>query len=239
MLLTLAGTCQSLCAAELPPPVDREIDFMRDVDPIFVQHCYACHGDDAARTAKRIADAIGITLSTANLIARAARTPDIGKADSRFQNWLDPEQRRSSSLAKSEIPRPRCEHGRAASGWPSGGRHEELSRRLAFDWLAQGNHDFSEGEQELLLHLVVAHHGYGRPLVTPVEDPTGTKVAYQIDGREVIADANLSTVDWGQPTRFASLNQLYGCWGLALLEAIIRQADHLVSAAADTALEIR
>jgi len=38
MLLTLAGTCQSLCAAELPPPVDREIDFMRDVDPIFVQH---------------------------------------------------------------------------------------------------------------------------------------------------------------------------------------------------------
>ncbi len=212
-----------------------EFDELSIADPVSLD----AHGDDAARTAKRIADAIGITLSTANLIERAARTHDIGKADSRFQNWLDPEQRSSSALAKSEIPRPRWEHGRAASGWPSGGRHEELSRRLAFDWLAQGNHDFSEGEQELLLHLVVAHHGYGRPLVTPVEDPTGTKVAYQIDGREVIADANLSTVDWGQPTRFASLNQLYGCWGLALLEAIIRQADHLVSAAADTALEIR
>ena len=34
--------------SELPPSVDREIDFMRDVDPIFVQHCYICHGDDVA-----------------------------------------------------------------------------------------------------------------------------------------------------------------------------------------------
>lgn len=32
----------------LPPPVSRKIDFMADVDPIFVQHCYLCHGDDAA-----------------------------------------------------------------------------------------------------------------------------------------------------------------------------------------------
>ena len=39
--------CVAAEAAELPPPVDREINFMRDVDPIFVQHCYACHGDEA------------------------------------------------------------------------------------------------------------------------------------------------------------------------------------------------
>ncbi len=32
----------------MPPPANREIDFMRDVDPIFQQHCYACHGDEAA-----------------------------------------------------------------------------------------------------------------------------------------------------------------------------------------------
>ena len=35
-------------AAELPPPAGREIDFMQDVDPIFVKSCYVCHGDDAA-----------------------------------------------------------------------------------------------------------------------------------------------------------------------------------------------
>ena len=33
--------------SSLPPPADRKIDFMADVDPIFVQHCYMCHGDEA------------------------------------------------------------------------------------------------------------------------------------------------------------------------------------------------
>ena len=226
----------------VPPPVEEEQEVSFDehdelsiADPVGLE----AHGNDVAKTARRIADAIGVTPRTAELIEMAARTHDIGKADSRFQSWLDPDQDHSDALAKSEVPRSQWEHSRAASGWPRGGRHEELSRRLASDWLAQGNHDFHEDEQNLLLHLVVAHHGRGRPLVVPVDDPTGTKVAYQIDGRDVIADADLSTVDWEQPTRFAALNGLYGCWGLALLESIIRQADHLVSGAAQTALEIR
>ncbi len=32
--------------SSLPPPIERKIDFMADVDPIFVKHCYMCHGDD-------------------------------------------------------------------------------------------------------------------------------------------------------------------------------------------------
>ena len=32
--------------AKLPPAVEREIDFLKDVDPIFKQRCYTCHGDD-------------------------------------------------------------------------------------------------------------------------------------------------------------------------------------------------
>ncbi len=48
MLFALAGACQFLCAFELPPSADRTIDFVRAADPIFVQHCYACQGDDAA-----------------------------------------------------------------------------------------------------------------------------------------------------------------------------------------------
>ena len=31
----------------LPPPADREVDFTRDIDPLFEKRCYACHGDDA------------------------------------------------------------------------------------------------------------------------------------------------------------------------------------------------
>ena len=62
----------------------------------------------------------------------------------------------------------------------------------------------------------------------------------EIDGSEVMAEADLSGADWGQPARFAALNSRYGCWGLALLEAVVRQADHLVSKKArETELEIR
>ena len=32
----------------LPEPAAGEIDFLRDVDPIFVEHCYMCHGDEAS-----------------------------------------------------------------------------------------------------------------------------------------------------------------------------------------------
>ena len=34
--------------SRLPPSAGQEIDFMRDVDPIFQQHCYMCHGDEAS-----------------------------------------------------------------------------------------------------------------------------------------------------------------------------------------------
>ncbi len=34
-------------AQSLPPPVDRKIDFTRDVDPLLERRCYGCHGDEA------------------------------------------------------------------------------------------------------------------------------------------------------------------------------------------------
>ncbi len=197
------------------------------------------HGDDTAVQAGRIARAVGFTSRIVEVVERSALIHDIGKADIRFQNWLDPNQSRSEVMAKSKLQRSQWERNRAASGWPRGGRHEELSRRLAHAWLAQGGHDLREVEQALLMHLVVAHHGRGRPLVPPVGDSTGTNVTYQIDGHNVTADADLSTVDWSQPARFASLNEIYGFWGLALLEAVVRQSDHLVSGAAQRAMEIR
>ncbi len=187
------------------------------------------HGNDAARIARCLANALGISSRTAEIVETAARLHDIGKADERFQTWLDPDRERPEPSAKSEAPRSEWERRRRASGWPRGGRHEELSRRLACAWLAVGNHSFAKREQDLLLHLVVAHHGRARPLVEPVDDQTGHTVAYRIDGRDVTAGADLSNADWGQPARFAKLNSRYGCWGLALLETVVRQADHLVS----------
>ena len=46
--LALLALPQEAHPAELPEPAAGQVDFMRDVDPIFVRHCYACHGDEAA-----------------------------------------------------------------------------------------------------------------------------------------------------------------------------------------------
>lgn len=202
-----------------------EYDELSIADPVSLE----AHGTDTAAAAKAIAEAAGIDSRTAEIVELAARLHDIGKADMRFQNWLDPDETHPGLLAKSNTPGSEWERRRNASGWPKGGRHEELSRRLADAWLAQGDHGLTDDEQKLLLHLVVAHHGRGRPLVAPVNDQNGTTVDYQIEGCEVTACADLSGVDWDQPARFAALNWHYGCWGLALLETVIRQADHLVS----------
>jgi hypothetical protein len=51
LLLLCAGP---LVAADLPPPADRRIDFERDVRPLLVQHCYACHGPDRQRAGLRL-----------------------------------------------------------------------------------------------------------------------------------------------------------------------------------------
>ena len=48
-LLILGGLlAPAVCAqsgAELPPPVEGEVDFQRDIQPLFAQRCTACHGE--------------------------------------------------------------------------------------------------------------------------------------------------------------------------------------------------
>ena len=40
---TLIGVA-SLEAQELPPPAERPVDYVADIQPLFEKHCYACHG---------------------------------------------------------------------------------------------------------------------------------------------------------------------------------------------------
>jgi len=101
------------------------------------------------------------------------------------------------------------------------------------NWLQCQEPARDEQLDELLIHLVVSHHGRGRPLIMPVSDGTLSPVRCEIGGVTVTACADLSVADWEQPERFAHLNVRYGPWGLALLEAIVRQADHRVSAGGD------
>lgn len=42
------------CAADLPPPAAGRVDFVRDVQPIFAQHCLACHGGKMQKSDYRV-----------------------------------------------------------------------------------------------------------------------------------------------------------------------------------------
>lgn len=189
------------------------------------------HCEAVAAFAESVCARIGLPPDLIKVVKHAGRLHDIGKADQRFQRWLSPEWSQNDiPLAKSSTPRHQWESRRKVAGWPRGGRHEALSARIALAWL--NNHpDWGNCSvmRELLVHLVISHHGKGRPLIMPVADnPSPTKEAVVL-GERINFSADLGTVDWKQPSRFRKLNQYFGPWGLALLEAILRLSDHAVS----------
>lgn len=188
------------------------------------------HGRAVAALARSIANRLGLSTELALAVESGGRYHDVGKADRRFQRWLDPYGNHVGTvLAKSDMPRDRWDAARAESGWPRGGRHEALSARL-IERMMESNPGWGDPElRDLVLHLVISHHGRGRPLVLPVADGTALAVSTRIDGVSVEVTANLAHIDWAQPARFRRLNDQFGPWGLALLETIVRQADHAVS----------
>lgn len=84
--------------------------------------------------------------------------------------------------------------------------------------------------QDLLLHLIAAHHGRGRPHfpVDPDCDPPLDETFEPAPkGRDVPGMAA------AVPQRFARLQRKYGRWGLAYLESLVRAADILASQRAE------
>ena len=195
------------------------------------------HGQEVGARARVIAQRIGLSPDLAAVVELAGALHDIGKSDTRFQRWLSPERPRGVLLAKSNTPRHRWEAARAVARWPLGGRHEDLSARLVRAWLEQDPHWAGSEYYELLVHLVISHHGKGRPLVPPAPDGTDATVSSVVRNVQVSAPADLAVVDWSQPRRFRQLNNRFGPWGLALLEAIVVRADHAVSAGAQLVQE--
>lgn len=178
-------------------------------------------------TAEHVALAIGLSPELVRGCARAGAFHDVGKNDERFQRWLAPDGDDRGLMAKSPRSLGDKERLRREAGWPKGGRHEVVSLRLLRAFYDQ--HPVTDHDAELVLHLVASHHGHGRPSLPPSIDHAPITVTAPINGKEVTVSADLSVVDWDQPARFHRLCERYGYWGLALLEAVVRQADHAIS----------
>ena len=145
------------------------------------------HGGAVATVSRLMAERMGLSSELAKVIHQAGRWHDIGKADERFQRWLDPggesgNGRGSRLLAKSSTPRHLWNATRVAAGWPRGGRHEALSARLVRLWIETTEGSLAPPMVDLLVHLVISHHGSGRPVVPPVIDGTPEKMAFELKG---------------------------------------------------------
>jgi len=74
--------------------------------------------------------------------------------------------------------------------------------------------------QDLVLHLIAAHHGRARPHF-PTEEAFDLERTAS-DAAEIVREV---------PRRFARLQRRYGRWGLAYIESLVRAADALASQA--------
>ena len=48
------GWAAEVDLTKLPPPATRPVDFVKDVQPIFANHCYGCHGAKRSEAAFRL-----------------------------------------------------------------------------------------------------------------------------------------------------------------------------------------
>lgn len=177
----------------------------------------------------------------------AARYHDVGKLDNRFQAWLNrgvrppPDERLAHS---GYSPRSRASKAfRITAGWPQGKRHEMISAVLAARALRAGAFDSCEVafDSDLLLYLPPIHHGQMRPFLPmfrrdgrlrDAEDPDSSPVTVtaKIEGTTVSAPSDEEIGFLDHADRFLQLNDRYGPWGLAALEATLVLADRVASA---------
>ena len=190
------------------------------------------HGDEVESIAMGFAKALGLG-AVAKDLGLAAYLHDAGKADRRFQTMLaggdEWNVRDDRALAKSV----RWVAGAwQDAGLPKGWRHEAQSVRLAMS-----HPRFTEAcDPELVLWLIGTHHGLGRPFFGFVESEPGASITscLGVDGWpdiEFVGPQSLAFTYCGSswPDLFDVLNQRYGIWGLAHLEAVLRLADHRAS----------
>jgi CRISPR-associated endonuclease/helicase Cas3 len=212
---------------DIQPDADDEQDQNNELNSRRYWHWYVrprSADDDGSRTARkeqelvphlqsaeRFAAALATKLlgesNEARAVALAAKWHDLGKHRAIWQRSIG-NLHRDRVLAKSS--------GRRRPLELTNYRHElgsliDISSDPDFRRIAPE-------VQDLILHLIAAHHGRARPHFPADEafDPERPDECAAEIVREV-------------PRRFARLQRKYGRWGLAYLESLVRAADALAS----------
>lgn len=199
------------------------------------------HHANVADRAAAIARALGLPQSVVAAVEAAAGWHDLGKVEPRFQAMLCGGDALEVLLLEEPLAKSRLDgndrasyrRARRRSQLPAGARHEAWSSALVREHLAAT--PTAALDRDLVVHLVASHHGHARPWFPPVVDDDPRDVTATIEGGPAgipagkLTVSSSRTVDFEHPARFAALNQRYGRWGLALLEAIVRCADMTVS----------
>ncbi|WP_295432968.1 type I-U CRISPR-associated helicase/endonuclease Cas3 [uncultured Thiodictyon sp.] len=163
------------------------------------------HRSAAAAKAREIASRIGLPRLEAQALEIATRLHDEGKRAEHWQRAFNA-PRQGGPYAKTEGP---C-NIRLLNGY----RHEFGSLRYAeADPEVQ---TLPADLQELVLHLIAAHHGQARPLI---------RTSGCDDGPPSTLEAHACKV----ALRFARLQKRWGPWGLAWWESLLRAADQQAS----------
>ena len=172
------------------------------------------HLNDTAEFARQIVAGLQIPEDLKRAIVVAAMYHDLGKCRKLWQQSIGNRQyltdidawaKSGQRIAALERTRYRHEFGSI----------KDVSRRAEFDAL-------SPELQQLVLHLIAAHHGRSRPHFASEE-------AFDLECNEVESRELAAQV----AVRYARLQHKFGRWGLAYLESLVRAADILASQKAE------
>ena len=164
----------------------------------------ADHREQVAKLAADLTRRLGLDDRAARVFEWAARWHDAGKARPVWQL--------AAGNGNGSPPVAKCERMNVKK--LDGYRHELGS---LLDAVTELPLDFTQDERDLALHLIAAHHGWARP---HFPKRTFDKSACRRSERAALECAR----------RLGRLQQRYGAWELAYLEAIFRSADAIASA---------
>lgn len=157
--------------------------------------------------AQAIGKRLGIPDDYISMLTTAARLHDEGKRARNWQRAFLAERDAKKFKIDGPLAKTRGPINQAVLG---GYRHEFGSLPYAKD-----DADFkklSKELQDLALHLIAAHHGHARPLITTTGCDDAPPSKLEERAREVAL-------------RYARLQKRWGPWGLAWWEALLRAAD--------------